>query len=174
MQYIEQPLPVEDIVGTADLRAQSQIPICIDEGAYTLQETMQVIRLGAADIILVDPHETGGLWPCLKTGALCEAASIHVGMHSGGELGLTQAAYLHLAASMPNATIALDTIYQHHSDDILTERISFNNGKAEVPNGPGLGVDVDLDKVIKYETDKILSAYLDSDNPDWFAEKPAY
>ncbi|WP_210405420.1 mandelate racemase/muconate lactonizing enzyme family protein [Rhodophyticola sp. CCM32] len=174
LQYLEQPLPVEDIAGAALLRAASPVPICIDEGAYTLQETMTAIRMGAADVILVDPHETGGLWSCLKAGAVCEAAGIHVGMHSGGELGLTQAAYLHLAASMPNAKIALDTIYQHHADDILKDRIVFENGHAAVPTGPGLGVEVDLDKIAAYETDTITSAYLNPDKPDWFAEKPAF
>jgi L-rhamnonate dehydratase len=174
LQYLEQPLPVEDIVGLAELRRNSPIPICIDEGAYTLQETMTAIRLGAVDVVLLDPHEAGGLWQCLKTGAVCEAASIHVGMHSGGELGLTLAAYLHLAASMPNATIALDTIYHTHVDDILADRIAFQGGQAAVPTGPGLGVVVDLDKLETYRTDQIRGAYLNSDCPDWFAEKPAY
>ena len=95
-------------------------------------------------------------------------------MHSGGELGLTQAAYLQLAASMPNAKIALDTIYQLHADDILTQRIAFEDGHANVPTGPGLGVEVDLEKLELYRTDEIVSAYRDPDNPDWFAEKPAH
>ena len=174
LQYVEQPLPVEDMVGLAELRRASPVPICIDEGAYTLQETMTAIRLGAADVILVDPHEAGGLWQCLKIAAVAEAAGIHVGIHSGGELGLTQAANLHLAASVPNATIALDTIYQHHIDDIVTERIVFRNGQAEVPSGPGLGVEVDVDKLERYQTNEIKGAYLDAERPDWFAEKPAY
>lgn len=174
LQYMEQPLIVEDIAGLSQLRASSPIPICIDEGAYTLQETMTAIRLGAADVILVDPHETGGLWQCLKAGAVCEAAGIHVGMHSGGELGLTQAANLHLAASMPNAKIALDTIYQHHADDILGEPIRFEDGRAAVPKRPGLGVEVDTGKLDFYRTGKITSAYLNPDRPDWFAEKPCF
>lgn len=174
LEYIEQPLMVEDIVGLAQLRACTTTPICIDEGAYTLQETMTTIRLGAADVVLVDPHEAGGLWQCLKTGAVAEAAGLHVGMHSGGELGLTQAAYLHLAASMPNAKIAIDTIYQHHVDDILQERIPFINGQATVPTGPGLGVEIDLEKLELYRTETITSAYLNPDKPDWFAEKPAF
>ena len=174
LQYIEQPLPVEDLVGLADLRKISAIPICIDEGAYTIAETMQAIRLNAVDVVLVDPHETGGLWQCLKQGAIAEAAGIHVGIHSGGELGLTQAANLQLVASLPNATIAIDTIYQHHTDDILRERLVFKEGNASVPTGPGLGVEVNLDKLEQYKTDQIIGAYLDPDRPDWFAEKPVY
>ena len=174
LQYIEQPLPVEDLVGLAELRKVSAIPICIDEGAYTIAETMQAIRLNAVDVVLVDPHETGGLWQCLKQGAIAESANIHVGVHSGGELGLTQAANLQLVASMPNATIAIDTIYQHHADDILKERLVFKNGRASVPSGPGLGVEVNLDKLEQYKTDQIIGAYLDPDRPEWFAEKPVY
>ena len=174
LQYVEQPLPVEDLAGASRLRAASPVPICVDEGAYTLQETMTAIRLGTADVVLVDPHEAGGLWQCLKAGAVCEAAGIHIGLHSGGELGLTQAAYLQLAASMPNAKIALDTIYQLHADDILTQRITFKDGHADVPTGPGLGVEVDPEKLELYRTDEIVSAYRDPDNSDWFAEKPAH
>lgn len=174
LQYVEQPLIVEDLVGLAQLRRASPVPICIDEGAYTLQETLAAIRLGAADYVLVDPHEAGGLWQCLKTAAVAEAAGIHVGFHSGGELGLTQAANLQLAASMPNATVALDTIYQHHEDDVLAERIPFEGGRAALPAGPGLGVEVDLDRVEKLATDEIRGAYLNPSQPAWFAEKPAY
>ena len=174
LQYVEQPLPVDDLVGAADLRRSSPVPVCIDEGAYTLQETMNVIRLGVADLLLVDPHEAGGLWSCLKAGAVCEAAGIHVGIHSGGELGLTQAANLHLAASMPNCKIAIDSIYKQHTDDILVEPIPVCDGRASVPTGPGLGVEVDLEKVKTYQTDRIMSAYRDPDRPDWFAEKPAH
>ncbi len=174
LQYVEQPLPVEDLAGSAQLRASSPVPICIDEGAYTLQETMAVIRSGAADLVLVDPHETGGLWSCLKAGAVCEAAGIHFGIHSGGELGLTQSANLQIAASMPNCSLAIDTIYHQHSDDILCERIPFRNGRAAVPTGPGLGVEVDLAKLETYSTRRISSAYLDPGNPDWFAEKPGF
>ena len=174
LQYIEQPLPVENMIGAARLRKFSPIPICIDEGAYTLQETMNAIQMGTADVILADPHEAGGLWQCLKIGAVCESAGIHIGMHSGGELGLTQAAYLHLAASMPNAKIALDTIYHLHTDDILKNRITFETGYADVPKGPGLGVEIDLEKLEAYRTDTITSAYLNPDKPDWFSEKPEF
>lgn len=174
LQYVEQPLPAENLLDLAELRRHSSIPICVDEGAYTLQETMNVIRMDAADVILVDPHESGGLWQCLKTAAVAEASGMHVGMHSGGELGLTQAANLHLAASMPNATIALDSIYLHHADDILAERLVFADGMAEVPRAPGLGVEVDTDKLERYRAERIESAYLDAERPDWFAEKPSY
>jgi glucarate dehydratase len=135
---------------------------------------MNAIQMGTADVILADPHEAGGLWQCLKIGAVCEAAGIHIGMHSGGELGLTQAAYLHLAASMPNAKIALDTIYHLHTDDILKNRITFETGYADVPKGPGLGVEIDLEKLEAYRTDTITSAYLNPDKPDWFSEKPEF
>lgn len=174
LQFIEQPLPVDDLIGHAELRKVSSTPICIDEGVYTLQDAMNAIRLGAADVILVDPHEAGGLWQCLKVAAVAEAAGIHVGMHSGGELGLSQAAYLHLAASIPNATIAIDTLYQHHVDDILPIRLTIVDGGAAVPDGPGLGVDVCVEKLKTYRVDEISSGYRDPARPDWFTEKPTY
>ena len=75
---------------------------------------------------------------------------------------------------MPNAKIALDTIYHLHTDDILKNRITFETGYADVPKGPGLGVEIDLEKLEAYRTNTITSAYLNPDKPDWFSEKPEF
>jgi len=174
LQYIEQPLPVDDMLGHAELRRCQTTPIAIDEGAYTLADVTNAVRLAAADVILLDPHETGGLWQCIKAAGVCEGAGIPVGLHSGGELGLSQAAYLHLAASIPNMTIAVDTEYYYQSEDVLPQRLQFIDGYCAVPTGPGLGVVPDLDLLERFRTDRVRGAYLDVDRRDWIPTKPAY
>ena len=174
LQYIEQPLEVDDLPGHAALRRAQPVPVALDESAYTLQDVGNIVRMEAADVVLLDPHEAGGLWPVIKQAGICESVGIPVTLHSGGELGLSQAAYLHLAASIPNMTISLDTEYAHLSADIVTQRFILDEGCFIVPTGPGLGVEVEETALERHRVDRIEGAYLDDLRPQWFPTKPAY
>ena len=174
LQFVEQPLVHDDLKGHAELRKVSRVPICIDEGAYTNTDILNIIRAEAADVILLDAHEAAGWWQARKQAAIAEAAGIAVGIHSGGELGLSLAANLHLAAATPNLSLAIDSNYHDMPDDILTERFAYDGCELPVPEKPGLGVDIDWGKVKRYTTDRIHDAYLDRDRPEWFTTKPAY
>ena len=174
LSYVEQPLEHDDLAGHAALRLAQPVPIALDESAYTLNDVGNIVRMGAADVILVDPHEAGGLWACLKKAAVAESVGVQVTLHSGGELGLSQAAYLHLAATIPNMTLSIDTELDYLSDDIITERFVQSGGSLAVPGAPGLGVDIDPDQLERYSVDKITGAYLDPRRPGWFTTKPAY
>ena len=174
LAYIEQPLVLDDLIGHAELRKVQTVPVALDESAYTLNDVGNIVRMGAADVILLDPHEQGGLWQCLKAAAITEAAGLPVTLHSGGELGLSQAAYLHLAAAIPNMSIAIDTEYYYHTVDIIKDPHEIKAGRLPVPTGPGLGVTPDIDRLDSLRTTKVIGAYLDADRPGWFAEKPKY
>jgi L-rhamnonate dehydratase len=172
--YIEQPLEHDDLEGHVRLRASTSVPIALDETAYTLNDVGNIVRAGAADVILLDPHESGGLWQCVKAAGVAESVGLPVTLHCGGELGLSQAAYLHLAASIPNMTLAIDNEKDYLGGDIVTPISTIENGRLDVPTGPGLGVEVDADAVERYAVDAITGAYLDPSRPGWFPMKPAY
>jgi glucarate dehydratase len=174
LQYIEQPLELDDLAGHAALRAAQPVPVALDESAYTLQEVGNILRAGAADVLLLDPHEAGGLWQVVKQAGAAEALGVPVTLHSGGELGLSQAAYLHLAASIPNMSISLDTEHAYLSGDIVRERFVIEDGGFAVPQGPGLGVTVSEEAIERFRVERIEGAYLDSRRPGWFPLKPAY
>ena len=172
--YIEQPLELDDLAGHAALRAAQPVPIALDESAYTLQDVGNIVRANAADVILLDPHEAGGLWPCIKAAAIAESVGIPVTLHSGGELGLSQAAYLHLAASIPNLSLAIDNEINYLAGDVIDTPFVVDRGTLAVPLGAGLGVDVDERALERYRVDAIRGAYLDPARPGWFPTKPAY
>ncbi len=174
LAFIEQPLEMDDLAGSAELRRAQPTPIALDESAYTLSDIANIVRSNAADVVLLDPHEQGGLKPCLKAAALCEAFNIPTTLHSGGELGFSQAAYLHIAAACPNMTLAIDTEHAYLSDDVIAQRFRPSEGRLSVPQGAGLGVDADMDAIEKYAVDGISGAYLDPDRPEWFPTKPAF
>jgi L-rhamnonate dehydratase len=157
-EYIEQPLPLEDLAGHAHLRQSCGVPIALDESAYTLQ----------------DVHEAGGLLPARKQAAVCEAAGIPVTLHSGAELGLSLSSYVHLATTIPNLSLAIDCQSPNVSADIIAEPFDFSRGWLSVPAGPGLGVQPQPKRIRKFRSDTIPNPYLDPSRPEWFATKPAY
>lgn len=174
LQYIEQPLELDDLQGHADLRRMQPVPVALDESAYTLADVGNIVRSAAADVILLDPHEIGGLWQTLKAAAIAESVGIPVTLHSGGELGFSQAAYVHLAASIPNMTIAIDSERAYLSDDVVQAAPRLVDGAFGLPLAPGLGVDPDFARIERYQTARIEGAYLDAARPGWFSVKPAY
>lgn len=172
--YVEQPLELDDLAGHAALVARSTVPIALDESAYTLSDVGNIIRANAADVVLLDPHEAGGLWQTIKAAAICEAVGIPVTLHSGAELALSQSAYIHLAASLPNMSIAIDTERAYLGGDISPNPPVLKDGRFQVPERPGLGVEVDIEMLEKYRVPGIAGAYLDTERKDWFPVKPAY
>jgi glucarate dehydratase len=174
LEYVEQPLPMDDLRGHAELRRQFSTPIALDESAYTMQDVLNIIRAEAADVLLLDPHQAGGLSRCRKAAAIAEAAGLPVTLHSGAELGFSTAAYLHLAATLPNLMLALDTQYSNQSDDLVTEPHLCAAGMMHVPAGVGLGRQLDAAKLARYQAEGIRDAYLDPAHPEWFPTKPQY
>ena len=174
LEYVEQPLPLDDLAGHAYLRKLFSTPIALDESAYTMQDVLTIIRAEAADVILLDPHQSGGLHRCRKAAAIAEAADIPVTFHSGAELGISTAAFLHLAASIPNLMLAVDNQQPNLTDDIVNTPHKIESGSIAVPNGAGLGVTIDPPKLATYRCDEIGNPYLDEDRPEWFPTKPQY
>lgn len=174
LAYVEQPLPLDDLVGHATLRVGQPVPIALDESAYTLEDVSAIVRADAADVVLLDPQEAGGLWQTIKAAAVCEAANIPVTLHSGGELAIAQAAYVHLAASIPNMVLAIDTERAYLAGDIAPDAPALVGGSYQVSLEPGLGVTPDLASIERYAVDGIAGAYLDDAKPGWFPTKPSY
>ncbi len=174
LEYVEQPLPLEDLRGHAHLRRFSPVPIALDESAYTTEDVLAIIQHEAADVILIDPHQAGGLNQTRKAAAIAEAAGLPVTFHSGAELGISTAAYLHLAAAIPNLSLAIDNQYYNQAGDVVTVPHCYQCGMMALPQGAGLGVALDEAKLAELATDEIRDPYLDPDQPGWFPTKPQY
>ena len=79
-----------------------------------------------------------------------EAAGVPCVFHCAHDLGLKTAAMLHVVASTPNFPLGNDCTYYGLTDDILVEPHAIYHGRMRVPQDPGLGVDVNLEKLRKY------------------------
>ena len=125
-------------------------PIC--SGASTVQEISRVIADGSADIIgHIDPKLQGGIMNSKKACVIAEMACLPVVLHAGSELGISNNAMLHIVASTPNFLFPNQTYYMYLADDVCKGGLQrFQNGCMKVPEGPGLGAEIDRDKVEKY------------------------
>lgn len=133
--FIEDPLPWPDFAGWRNLRERSRMPIIMMVPPF---KGGQEIILG-----LADAYMTGGsVGDVLKAGAVWAGANIPGLIQiTGGTL--TKALTLHLAAVMPTHTMHSVNLDDQYEDDIVRKWIPVVEGSSPVPEGPGLGVEVD-------------------------------
>ncbi len=128
------------------------ITLASNMSVFAFEDLAPAARMNVLDVVLLDPHWYGGIARARIAAGICEALGLDVGLHSGAEFGISQAAALHLLASVPNLSAAADSHYHHLTDDILVGgKLQYTpNGGMLVPQGPGLGVELDRDKLAKY------------------------
>jgi L-alanine-DL-glutamate epimerase-like enolase superfamily enzyme len=151
LEYFEQPMAQGLIGEAARLRRHTTTPIGLNESVTTLESVLQILQLHAADVILPDTYQCGGLLAVKKVAALAEAAGVPCVFHCAHDLGPKTAAMLHVVASTPNFPLANDCTYYGLVDDIITTPFRIERGHLNVPEGPGLGVAVDEAKVKRYQ-----------------------
>lgn len=150
LEYIEDPVP--GIEAMSRLRREVNVPFATNMCVVNFEQLPIGIRTKAIDVILGDPHHWGGLWNFKKLAAVCETFKIGMSMHSGGDLGISTAAILQLAASTPEVYHAMDSVYYHYVGDIITEPFKFIDGCLHLPEGPGLGITIDQEAFDHYAT----------------------
>jgi L-alanine-DL-glutamate epimerase-like enolase superfamily enzyme len=151
IDFVEQPVGARDLDGLARVRATSRVPIAANQSAFTHFDVLEVIKRGAADVIVTGPHQAGGLLQLKKIAAMAETAGLPLNRHAVGELGVGALAGLHVSASIVNLTDGNQTHHQLLIDDVLTEPLKFKDGCLSVPDLPGIGAVLDEEKVEKYE-----------------------
>jgi muconate cycloisomerase len=152
--FAEQPIPVENISDMASLRRQSNIPIMADESVFTMHDAWQLTQAHAADILSVYPGKHGGIQATLEIANIAKAAGIVCSMGSNLELGIATAAMLHVGVAVPTIASELypgDFIGPlYHESDLLETSLTLGPSTATVPEGPGLGVQLDEEQLEKY------------------------
>lgn len=159
--FAEQPIPVENRADMAALRRQSSIPIMADESVFTVHDAWQLTQAHAADILSVYPGKHGGIQATLEIANIAKAAGIVCSMGSNLELGIATAAMLHVGVAVPTIASELypgDFIGpKYHEADLLKTPLTLGPSSALVPEGPGLGVELDEEQLEKYR-DRTASA----------------
>jgi L-alanine-DL-glutamate epimerase-like enolase superfamily enzyme len=159
--FVEQP--VEGLEGMARVAQATDMPIMADESAWSPRDVLRLIEWKAAEMISVYYTKPGGLMKARKVLAIAEAAGLECDINGSIEMGVGNAANLHLAAASQGITIPgsititstaekiVTKIAMHkYLDDIITEPFEYRAGCLIVPDRPGLGVDLDEAKLQKY------------------------
>ena len=142
LEYLEDPVRGQE--NMAAVRKVLKTPLATNMCTTSFEEIPASIKIGSEDIILSDHHFWGGLKASMTLSGICETFGRDLSMHSNSHLGISLAAMVHLGAALPKMPYALDTHYPWQSDEVIIGgRIKFSDGSVVVPDGPGLGVELD-------------------------------
>ncbi len=150
--WFEEPVPPEDVAGYRSVKAALSIPIAGGECEFTRFGFRDLLTSHALDIVQPDTCAAGGLSECKKIADMAEAFGIRYNPHVWGT-GIAIAASLQLLAALPPHTplslepaeplLEFDRTEHPIRQAILTSPIEHRGGVVQVPDGPGLGIEVD-------------------------------
>lgn len=152
----EQPIPAGDPAAMAELRRDTPTPIMADESVFTLQDAWLLTTHRAADILSVYPGKHGGIAATAEIVAVARAAGLRCTIGSNLELGIGTSAMLHVAAAFPEVdcdTFPADTIGPfYHDGEIIANPLDLGPPYAMVPDGPGLGIELDEQALKRWQS----------------------
>ena len=148
--HFEDPCAREHLDHLHRIRTEIGVEVLVNMGIGKPDSVADVLVAEAADFLMPDTPASGSLSRVRQVTSVAEGFGVPCLMHCAHDLGLKTAAITHVAAGTPNFSGPSDTCYHGLVDDILTEKLAFDGGRIKVPNGPGLGVEVDEAKIEKY------------------------
>ncbi len=154
LTYCEDPCGAEDGFSgreiLAEFRKATGLPTATNMIATDWRQMQHSIALHSVDIPLADPH----FWTMsgsVRVGQMCNEFGLTWGSHSNNHFDISLAMFTHVAAAVPGEITAIDThwIWQEGTERLTKEPLKIQNGFIQVPNKPGLGVEIDMDQVQK-------------------------
>ncbi len=147
--WLEEPIwPPEDYAGLAEVQNSTGVPLSSGENACTAQQFHALIEAGAATFVQPSVIKVGGVSEFLKVATLVEAANLELAPHSP-YFGPDFAATLHLIAHTGRARW-IEKFYFDLETPIFTQPLRLDKGTYTLPQGPGLGADVDPNVLKEY------------------------
>ncbi len=157
LELMEQPIPRWDLSGLKRIRARAPWPVSADESLVTPRDALRLIQEEAVDVFSIKVSKNGGLSAAKKIALVAEAAGLKCLMNSMLEFGVTQAASLHLGATLTNL-VDFGHAYGSPlrlSDDVTNYSDLVSQAVVEVPDEPGLGVRLEEAKLKKYAAEHV-------------------
>jgi glucarate dehydratase len=169
--------PTWGFAGMRRLREKLSSPLATNTIVIDFEQLGTNVRDPAVDVILLDTTFWGGIRACIRAAQTCDTFGLGIAVHSSGELGVQLATMLHLGAVLPNLVFTADAHYHHLVDDVITGgKMLYKSGCIAVPDGPGLGVTLDREKLQTYaELYHSLGGYpydRDPGRPQWYPLLP--
>ncbi|MGE8507058.1 MAG: muconate/chloromuconate family cycloisomerase [Paraburkholderia terricola] len=155
IDLIEQPTPREQRAALARLASRFIVPIMADEAVTGPEDALELVRGGCADVFALKIAKSGGIYGMMRTAAIADAAgvSLYGGTMLEGSIGSIASAHGFSAlAQLAWGTELFGPLLL--KDDIVTARPQYRDFDLHMPEGPGLGLHIDEDKLAFYRRDK--------------------
>ncbi len=143
--WFEEPIPFENHAAMVNLRQRLPVPIATGERLLTRWDWVDLLQGGGCDVAQPDVMHCGGITEVKRIAALADTHYIPIAPHNPGGPICTLAS-MHLAAAIPNFLV-LEQMEGERSlrDELSTQPVRFVDGHFELPTGPGLGTDLNLE-----------------------------
>ena len=147
LYFLEEPVAPENLAALGRVAARTRVPLAVGERLYTPHEFWTLLHMGIVEFVQPDVCHVGGIAALRAVAALAEVCQVLVAPHN--PLGpVATAAALQVAASVPNfALLEMKVDDVPWRNQLLTRPILPENGYFAIPDGPGLGIEVDWDVV---------------------------
>lgn len=165
VEYLEDPAPA--IEGMAAVAAEASMPLATNMAVVAFAHLPVSILKNAVQVILSDHHFWGGLRKSQTLAAICATWNMRLSMHSNSHLGISLAAMTHLASATPNLDYACDTHWpwKRRDEDVVVDgALKWADGGVVVPTGPGLGVELDRERLKKLHQQYLDCGYRKRDD----------
>jgi L-alanine-DL-glutamate epimerase-like enolase superfamily enzyme len=144
LDFFEQPVGAHDLDGMARVAAAARVPIGADEGIHSLDDIERHHARKAASGVSLKAIKLGGLRAMAEACRLCDRLGMKVNIScKTGESSVASAAALHVAATVPSLDWGLTLTSHGLAEDAAVEPLPIDGGHVEVPDRPGLGIEVD-------------------------------
>ncbi len=153
LQYLEQPIRIDNFGTYSQLRSRLKQPIAVNEDSYFPRNLFHLGRESAIDSAVIDIIPSGGLLGFKRRAAVASDMGISIAHHSNFDTDIKIAAKLHAMSSTTGCDLAIDTVHYSYQDHLLENPLEMENGRLKVPDEPGLAGYIDEEKVEKYQTD---------------------
>jgi L-alanine-DL-glutamate epimerase-like enolase superfamily enzyme len=151
IDFFEAPVQIEPLTQMQELKSSISSSLCVNEGLWKENEFIDIINSRCGDYLCCSHYYVGSVRKFLHLAYLSNYYGWLICKHTHGELGLTAAIGQHLMLNIPNACEGHQQTAQNMVDDILTEPIPITNKPIwKKIEKPGLGVEVDENKVLFY------------------------
>jgi len=148
IRYFEEPCLSDNIDLVAEVRRNVSLPVVTGETIYTKEDFTNVLTKRAADILNPDICAVGGISGLMDIAVLAQPHAVAISPHNNNSTLPGLAAAMHVCAVIPNFLI-LECFVNRISacDGIATSTIKVEAGWAELPTAPGLGIDIDVERL---------------------------
>jgi L-alanine-DL-glutamate epimerase-like enolase superfamily enzyme len=153
VKCVADPVQGSDIAAVSSLARLTTMPLILSRSIVSEPSVLAAVRSGGVRGVVLCPWRLGGWLAAQRTAAVAAAGAMAIAVDVSGSVGIATVAMLHLAAALACLDQNHHTDYPRLADDVLKSPLEIADGTAAVPQLPGLGVEIDREKIEAYAID---------------------